>query len=268
MIKAALHVHSTYSDGEFTLAELREKFLAAGCALVCMADHADAFDDAKVREYVREMESLSDARLTFLAGLEFGCVQRMHIVGYGVTTLVSSDDPETVISHIRECGGVPVIAHPPDHLFPLIEGFSVLPDGIEGWNSKYDGRYAPRPHTFELIQRLQRRKPDLKAFYGQDLHWRKQFAGLFNRLDIPVADRASVLRALARGDYEGIHEGKTGETTLPSHAQLPEPLLREFARASEKTMRFRAAVKSVKKAMGGAFKLLPAPVKAQLRRFF
>jgi hypothetical protein len=268
VIKAALHVHSTYSDGEFTLAELREKFLAAGCGLVCMADHADAFDEAKVADYVREMESLSDARLTFLAGLEFGCVQRMHIVGYGVTALIDSDDPQTVITHIRTQGGVPVIAHPPDHLFDMIEGFGVLPDGIEGWNSKYDGRYAPRPGTFSLIQRLQHRRPSLKAFYGQDLHWRKQFAGLFNRLDIPTADRASVLRALSRGDYEGVYEGKSGVVRLPSDARLPEPLIREFARASAKTMRFRATVKSVKKVLGGAMKLLPAPVKAQLRRFF
>lgn len=268
MIKAALHVHSTYSDGEFTLAELREKFLAAGCGVICMADHADTFDEAKVREYVREMESLSDARLAFVPGLEFGCVQRMHIVGYGVTTLVDSDDPQTVIAHIRAHGGVPVIAHPPDHLFEMIEGFAVLPDGIEGWNSKYDGRYAPRPGTFALIQRLQARSPSLKAFYGQDLHWRKQFAGLFNRLDIPLGDRGSVLRALARGEYEGVYEGKAGEVTLPSDARLPEPLVREFARSSERTMRFRSSVKSVKKALGGAFKLLPAPVKAQLRRFF
>ena len=30
MIMAALHVHSTFSDGEFTLRELREKFISAG----------------------------------------------------------------------------------------------------------------------------------------------------------------------------------------------------------------------------------------------
>lgn len=268
MIKAALHVHSTFSDGEFTLAELREKFLRAGCRVVCMADHADAFDDAKVTDYVRELASLSDEQLTFVAGLEFGCVQRMHIVGYGVTTLIDSDDPETVIAHIRRCEGIPVVAHPPDHLFALIEGFATLPDGIEAWNSKYDGRYAPRPGTFALIQRLQARSPSLKAFYGQDLHWRKQFAGLFNMLDIPVADRTSVLRALARGEFEGRFEGKEREIRLPSNARLPTNLVEEFAHASARTMRVRNTVKSVRKALGGALKLLPAPIKAQLRRFF
>lgn len=264
MHKAALHVHSKYSDGEFTLEELRAKFIAAGCSVVCMADHADAFDQAKVDEYVRELERLSDDTLRFVAGLEFGCVQRMHIVGYGVTALIDSDDPETVITHIRAHDGVAVIAHPPDHLFSLIEGFSVLPDGIEGWNSKYDGRYAPRPATFALIARLRERRSALKAFYGQDLHWRKQFAGLFTLLDIVRSDRALVLDALLRGAYVGSKDA----VRLPSDGQLSAELTAEFARASGRSQRFRAAVKLIRTRLGTVVTHLPAPVKAQLRRFF
>lgn len=264
VLKAALHVHSTYSDGDLTLSDLRVKFLAAGCSVVCMADHADAFDEDKVGKYVDELERLSDDQLRFVAGLEFGCVQRMHIVGYGVTALIDSDDPESVISHIRAHDGVAVIAHPPDHLFALIEGFSVLPDGIEAWNSKYDGRYAPRPATFSLITRLQNQHPTLKAFYGQDLHWRKQFAGLFNVLDIATADRALVLEALARGAYEG----RKDTLRLPSNGQLSAQLTKKFGRAHGRSQRFRAAVKSIRMLLGGVVTRLPAPIKAQLRRFF
>jgi hypothetical protein len=264
MIKAALHVHSTYSDGEFTLAELREKFVRAGCGLVGMADHADAFDSAKVERYVAECAALSDEKLRFVPGLEFGCVQRMHIVGYGVTALIDSDDPATVIEHIRANKGVAVIAHPPNALFGLIEELRTLPDGIEGWNSKYDGRYAPRPSTFDLIGRLQARQPSLRAFYGQDLHWKKQFAGLFNLIDIPVAGRQPLLDAL----HAGAFEGATDTLRLPSNGRPSAALLASFEKASARSMRFRAAVKSARTMLGGAFKLLPSPVKAQLRRFF
>ena len=31
MLKGALHIHSTYSDGDFTLEELRGIFVRAGC---------------------------------------------------------------------------------------------------------------------------------------------------------------------------------------------------------------------------------------------
>ena len=264
MLKAALHVHSTYSDGEFTIPELREKFLRAGCRVVCMADHADAFDDAKVAQYVAECERHSDEKLLFVVGVEFGCVRRMHIVGYGVIRVVQSDDPQTVISHIQASDGVAVIAHPPDALFELIEGFNVLPDGIEAWNSKYDGRYAPRSATFELIGRLQGRRPDLKAFYGQDLHWRKQYAGLFTMLDVERADRPSILAALARGSFEGSKDA----IRLPSSGRITELEARAFARTNQRSQRFRSAVKATRKLMGGFADHFPPAVKAQLRRLF
>ena len=264
MIKAALHVHSTFSDGEFTLSELREKFLLAGCGLIGMADHADAFDTEKALQYVAACKALSDDRLRFLPGLEFGCVQRMHIVGYGVTSLIESTDPATVIAHIRANGGVAVIAHPPAQLFELIERMENLPDGIEGWNSKYDGRYAPRPATFELIGRLRASRPSLRAFYGQDLHWRKQYAGLFNMLDVPLAERTLVLEALRGGAFEG----STAVLRLPSSGQLDAEQMQAFARVNARSQRFRSALRSTRQMMGGAFALLPAPLKAQLRRFF
>ena len=57
MFKGAMHIHSTYSDGEFTLPELREVFLAEGCAFVCMNDHAEYFDQESIQLYLRECDA-------------------------------------------------------------------------------------------------------------------------------------------------------------------------------------------------------------------
>ena len=188
-VRAALHVHSTYSDGELSLREVRELFLRDGCRVVFMADHADAFDADRLAAYAAECASLSDERLTLLPGLEFGCVRRMHVVGYGIVALPGSDDPTDVIAFIGAHGGVSVIAHPaPEHL-PWIPTFRALPDGIEAWNTKYDGASAPRPAVFALIRQLQARRPGLKAFYGQDLHWRHQFRGLFAEVSPRFSER-------------------------------------------------------------------------------
>ncbi len=54
MFKGAIHLHSVYSDGEFTLAELREALVAAGCSFACMTDHAEYFDRLMTRDYVAE----------------------------------------------------------------------------------------------------------------------------------------------------------------------------------------------------------------------
>lgn len=260
----ALHVHSTYSDGEFPLPKLKAIFASAGCRFVCVTDHAEHFDSLKLGSYLAECERLSDSSFTFLPGLEYECDGRMHILGYGCTALADSKDPQRVIEHIQSCGGVAVIAHPANRMFPIIEDFSVLPHGIEVWNTKYDGRYAPRPGTFQLLRRLQQRKPALRAFYGQDLHWKRQYRALFTSVDATTASRDLVLHALAEGRFYG----RRGETRLPSSGELDAGLLSRFEREQRNSNRLRRASKYCQE-IGTRFGLsVPSGVKSQLRRIF
>jgi hypothetical protein len=188
----------------------------------------------------------------------------MHILGYGVTSLVNSTSPPEVIDHIEKEGGVSVIAHPGDSMFDWIETFEVLPLGIETWNSKYDGPLAPRPRTFALLTRLQQRKPEMKAFYGQDLHWRKQYRGLSNIVESDSLSRSSVLHAFRSGRYQGAN----GETQLPSNGELPESLLARYRKINDRYMRKQRVFKRLKKVSGSLGKDLPAPIKARIRKIF
>lgn len=264
MLKGAIHIHSTYSDGEFTLTELREVYLKAGCDFICMTDHAEAFDPAKLAAYVDECRALSDDRFRFIAGLEYTCDNRMHVLGYGVTSLVTTTNPERVIRHIESEGGLSVIAHPMDSAFEWIESFKALPDGIETWNTKYDGRHAPRPATFGLLNRLQQRKPGMRAFYGQDMHWKKQPRALFNLIESSRFSREAVLAAFASGDYRATK----GELELPSNGNLSEELLARFGSANKRTAQRRRLMKRAKKMIDRIGFTVPAPLKAQLRRIF
>lgn len=264
MLQGALHIHSAYSDGEFTLAELRAVLVRAGCRFACVTDHADWFDADRLAAYRAECDALSDDRFRFIPGLEYSCVERTHVLGYGVTTLIDSIDPQEVIRQIDALDGLSVIAHPKDTAFAWIERFDVLPRGLEVWNSKYDGRYAPRPGTFALLCRLQARRPDMIAFYGQDLHWRRQYRRLFTLADAASNDRDAVLGALARGAYVCDKDG----LRLPSTGALPPDLAARFARAHARSRRLRTWIRQVK-AMADDFGIaVPAPVKAQLRRIF
>jgi predicted metal-dependent phosphoesterase TrpH len=264
MLTGTLHAHSTYSDGEYTLAELRATSMAAGVRFVCITDHADWFDPSRVEAYVRECATLSDSRFLFIPGLEYSCVNRMHVLGYGVTSLIDSTDPETVIAHIQRSGGIAVVAHPKDDAFSTIEAFDPLPDGIEVWNSKYDGQYAPRPGTFALLARTRERRADMRAFYGQDLHWKKQYRGLLTRIDGDALERDAILAALRGGDYVGVK----GEMTLPSSGELPADLLAEFQRAHARSQELRLWIRRVKGWVDRVGLSVPAPVKSQLRRIF
>lgn len=263
-LRAVMHVHSTWSDGEMPLREVRDRFVEDGCQLVCMADHADTFDAEKLRAYLEECRALSNAHVRVLPGLEFTCANRMHIVGYGAQALVDSSDPAVVIDHIRHDGGISVIAHPaPEHL-ELIPSFPVLPDGIEAWNTKYDGSAAPRPAVFDLVSTLRKKKPELLAFYGLDYHWRQQFRGLQVEVTVEGPDEEAVLDALRRGRFTAI----VGEWRIPSSGVVPADQLEEFGQRNERSSRLRGVMKRVKKLGAPVGRLLPSAVKSQLRRFF
>jgi predicted metal-dependent phosphoesterase TrpH len=264
MLKGAIHIHSTYSDGEFTLAELRDVYSAAGYDFVCMTDHAEYFDRQKLQGYLEQCRALSDDRFRFIAGLEYTCDNRMHVLGFGVTSPVATTNPQEVIRHIKSENGLSVIAHPMDSHFEWIESFDALPDGIETWNSKYDGRQAPRPGTFSLLSRLQKRSPHMRAFYGQDLHWKTQFRGPAIMVRCASGTRDEVLAAMSRGDYFALK----GELQMPSSGLLPEELMERFRVENSATHRRRRLMKKAKKMIDRLGLSVPAPIKAQLRRIF
>ena len=264
MLRGALHAHSTYSDGEFTLRELRDIYLAEGCSFVCMTDHAEYFDQHSITRYVAECKSLSDENFCFVAGLEYRCERNMHILGYCATELTQATNPQEVIRHIDGQQALSVIAHPKDDFFPWIEGFATLPRGIEVWNTKYDGRYAPRPGTFALLHRLKQRAPKMLAFYGTDLHWRKQFRGLSMELDCDSLMPAAILAALAAGTYTA----RKNELALPSSGIVPESLLQEFGRVQERSHRMWRFLKDGKQTLDRWGIRVPESLKAQLRRIF
>jgi hypothetical protein len=264
MLKAALHAHSTYSDGEFSLPEIKRIFSEQGCSVVCMTDHAEYFDEPKLADYRRECAQLSDEHFTLICGLEYRCEQDMHILGYGTTVPAHTTDPQRVFRHIEECGGLSVIAHPRDAMFPWIESFEVLPLGIETWNSKYDGQYAPRPATFDLLLRLRQRRPGMRAFFGQDLHWKRQFRGLFTQLNCDSRARQAVLAALSAGEYCGLKD----DLKLSSSGVLSFELAAHFSAQHAKSDRIRRFFKAGKHAIESLGIQVPASIKARFRRIF
>ena len=104
----------------------------------------------------------------------------------------------------------------------------------------------------------------MTAFYGQDLHWRRQYCGMFTLARGESPERDAVLDALRRGDYIGSKDG----LDLPSSGEVPAGLLAQFARAHTRSQRLRGWAKRAKSWADGVGIGLPAAMKAQLRRIF
>jgi hypothetical protein len=111
--KGNVHTHSTRSDGTRTPEQLVEIYSGAGYDFLSITDHSS----------VTDVEGLGGEGFLLIPGEEI-CVGRTHanqpyhIVALGVQkTLPFRDfdrdlDPQLVIDHINDLGGIPFLAHP------------------------------------------------------------------------------------------------------------------------------------------------------------
>jgi hypothetical protein len=263
-VKGALHVHTTFSDGEFSLGELRLTYAALGYRFACLTDHAEYFDERTLIRYRAEADNLSDEFFRFIPGLEFECPGRMHILGLGMTSLLTTREPCQVIRSIEEHGGISVIAHPRAKDFGRIEGLAYPPTGIEVWNSKYDGRHAPRVETFELIRRVRDRHAHVRALYGQDLHFRRQYTGLHVELRNATLDSKSIVSALREGRYVG----RSGDLHLTADGSLEPSVAKRVERLHRRSRKMRRLAGGTKAVLDSLGLAIPARLKTHLRRLF
>jgi len=172
-----LHMHTTYSDGYLTHAQIAAAGLRSGIDAVIVTDH---------NVYVQGMEQIyqeSDRRLVMLVGEEIHdqarLPQKNHLLVFGVRREMAThaDNPQRLIDLVRAEGGLSFIAHPLDPASETfhepdiswedwqVEGFT----GLELWNglSEFKSRLKSRFHGIFYAFNPQRiaQKP-----FGQVLH--------------------------------------------------------------------------------------------------
>lgn len=209
--KAALHLHTTYSDGEMTLEELKAFFQGRGFECLIMSDHAEMMDADKMKEYVARCRDLSEERFCIVPGLEFAYKFEsgsLHLLGYGIDEYQREEEPVKMIDTIHRLGGLAVLAHPYPPLMARIAPMKGSLDGIELWNTKYNGRLAPALWNYRLLKEVRGRRPEVLGFYGTDFHWKTQYAGLAVWIEAERLTPASLLAALRNGRFYAEKEGR------------------------------------------------------------
>lgn len=212
--KGACHLHTTFSDGELSLAELKDHFQAKGFQFLLMSDHAEGMDGEKMRAYVAQCRALSDDRFLMVPGLEFAYPSKavpgsshLHLLGFGIARYERAEDPVGMIHTIHRLGGLAVLAHPyPAHAADYVE-LSTLLDGIELWNTKYNGRFAPALWNYVLLKQIQDRGSKILGFYGTDFHWKTQYAGMAIWVQTDRLMATSLLASLSKGMFYAEKDG-------------------------------------------------------------
>ena len=199
-LKGTIHMHTTLShDGTMSLEELADFLKTRGSDFIAVTDHSYDIDQAVIDAQVERAGQLSTSDFLILPGIEFRCHDSIDILGYGVTRTCDSDDPVTIIKHIKSHGGVAVWAHPTVKEYPIDREWIERLDGFEIWNSGNEGKLMPQIRTLKKYWRLKKWNLQLKAFCGLDLHRKSTYDAVF--IEVEAGGRNEILAALARGDY-------------------------------------------------------------------
>ncbi len=141
-LTVSLHVHTTYSDGTGTYAEIAQAALETGVDIVLLTDHNVLVQRAE--KYYEENQN----RVLFLMGEEVHdrtrAIQKNHLLVFGAEKEMvgKAENPQALVDAIAQAGGMSFIAHLYDPAAPAVgeddiswidwsvNGFT----GIELWN--------------------------------------------------------------------------------------------------------------------------------------
>jgi hypothetical protein len=208
-----LHMHTTYSDGSGTHADLGRAAIKSGLDVLLVTDHNvwvqgmdSYYEDGKKRLLLIACEEIHDQDRE---------PQKNHLLVFGAGQELSTlaDDPQILINAVRRLGGLCFIAHPVDLAMPAfgetdiswvdwdVTGFT----GIELWNGfselktvakgKLDAIFyaffpefiphGPLLKTLNIWDNLLRKGRRVVAVGGSDAHAQHMSMGLLHKTIFP-----------------------------------------------------------------------------------
>lgn len=162
-----------------------------------MAEHTDELDTRSAEQFIEDCRSLSDSSFLFIPGFEVPYLGT-HVLALGAQTFQSGTSEEVLQRWQRE-GAQLVLAHPHRNNFRVDSFLKNQLNGVEIWNSQYDGVHVPRSRARRLFNDLQRE--GLFAFASIDLHRDSHVHGPRLVVDIPELQEAEVTDAIKRGAF-------------------------------------------------------------------
>ena len=194
-------MHSTHSyDGKVPLAELKTLLKGQGISFCCMTEHTDEMTPEGAHAFVEECRELSDETFVFVPGFEVP-YQRAHVLHIGASEFLGQFADATELTVWRNVTPLVILAHPVRNHFIVDETLLSVIDGVEVWNQQYEGKHAPRSRSLKLLQSLKKRKENLLATGGLDLHRKEHFGTPQIQLETDALTAEAVVTSLKSGSY-------------------------------------------------------------------
>jgi hypothetical protein len=120
----------------------------------------------------------------------------------GVHHYIEEKNPLKLASFIRKQNGVAIVAHPVKYHYQIPSDLLSMVDGIEIWNTSYDGRFVPNVHSLNLVRKFKKDGRPILGFGGQDLHEIRNHCCVEIRMPIEKLTQEAVLHSLKKGDFK------------------------------------------------------------------
>jgi len=208
-----LHMHTRYSDGSGTHKDIAKAAINAGVDAVIVTDHNVLVQDFE--GYYKE----KNKRVLMLIGEEIHDQardpQKNHLLVFGAGRELATfaEDPQLLINHVREAGGLAFLAHPDDPAAPLFNETDISwvdwsvqnYTGIELWNALSELKtvvptklhaafhayfpafvaHGPIPATLAKWDELLSEGRRVAAIGGSDAHAMRMSMGPLHRVIFP-----------------------------------------------------------------------------------
>ncbi|MBM3281238.1 MAG: hypothetical protein FJY91_00595 [Candidatus Harrisonbacteria bacterium] len=194
------HIHSRFSyDGKLSLPELKSLFQKNNLRFALVSEHEDDFDEKKWIALVEECQKLSDDSFLFIPGLEINYAGG-HVLCFGLNQPISYMKGIETLKEANKAGALIVFAHPHRSRYRVGEELQQIINGVEIWNSHYDGKWSPRFLSYKLWQKVNREDKKIFAFAGLDFHDLHHLHG--PRLEVASSfSIEAILKALISGSF-------------------------------------------------------------------
>ena len=202
-LRGITHVHTTFShDGEISIERLAEICTTKNLNFVLIAEHAQDLDLNLFARLVDNANRLSTNSTLLIPGLEYEGENDVHLLAFGVSSFIDPGKKLIEIAGlVRKQGGLNVIAHPKRNRYFVPNDLVDWADGVEIWNSKMDGSFAPNAKSLSFLQSLRVRNAKVHGYAGLDLHWDKQKIMVFINIFGVHLQKEALFRALQNGNF-------------------------------------------------------------------
>ncbi|MHA2220070.1 MAG: PIG-L family deacetylase, partial [Candidatus Hodarchaeales archaeon] len=207
IVKGICHVHSQHSyDGTLDLDELKNIYEKKGFNFMLLTEHAEkGMTETRYDQIKNECKKLSKNKFILIPGLEYISYQSYHILAIGLNHYkdLNKKDTKYILNEVKKSGGLSIVAHPVRYGHRISKAIIPFIDGIEIWNTSYDGITQVKKNI-KLFKSSLGYNQNLICVGGMDLHLydTKENIVYFYMPSVPHLSKDEIFSSLKNGQFE------------------------------------------------------------------